>query len=225
MISTIGVALIGCAILIPPSIRPIVPSAAFAPAVLAAWGALAAILIALTITVASAAAIKTDDLVEAKSTGDARKSTSIDSHPSESITVHKSFTKDEIMRLVVIVVVGLFSVLFWMGFEQAGGTLNLFADKHTRLVFLGIKFVSSMFQAVNPLCILLFAPIFSLLWTALDRRGLGINSAAKMGLGLMLLGVGFVVMAGAEAAASRSSDHMVGPEWLTIFYLGGRTSW
>ncbi len=219
VISAIGVALIGCAITIPPAIRPLVPAAAFAPAVLTAWAALAATLIALTTAVASAGVAQTDDRRSANPGQSAAAPNPKDPHPGNSINVNKHFTKDEITRLIVIVVVGLFSVMFWMGFEQAGGTLNLFADKHTRLDFLGIKFVSSMFQAVNPLCILLFAPIFSLLWTALDRRGLGINSAAKMGYGLILLGVGFMVMAGAETAASKSSDHMVGPEWLTLFYL------
>ncbi len=218
-ISAIGALLIGCAIAIPPAIRSFVPAAAFAPIVLAAWGALAAILVAVAIAVASLGKAKADARREIKADQKPATPSQKDPYINENDSHDKSFTKDEIMRLIVIVTVGLLSVMFWMGFEQAGGTLNLFADQKTRLEFLGIKFVSSMFQAINPLFILLFAPLFSLLWTVLDRRGLGINSAAKMGLGLILLGVGFGVMAAAEGAAAGSSDRKVGPEWLTIFYL------
>jgi len=129
-------------------------------------------------------------------------------------------------RIAVIVIVGIFSIVFWMGFEQAGGTLTLFADNNTARVsprfltpLLGREFPASYFQSVNPFLIFLLAPLFSMLWTALDRTRFKINSAAKMGIGLLLLGLGFVVMAGADRAVTTSADGKVGPGWLASVYF------
>ena len=122
-------------------------------------------------------------------------------------------------RLAVILVVGLFSIVFWMGFEQAGGNLNLFAkektDRATSLVQ-GGEFPASWFQSVNSLFILALASLFSILWATLDRTRFKLSSPGKMGFGLIALGLGFVVMRGAEAA---SADGKVSPTWLVGFYF------
>jgi POT family proton-dependent oligopeptide transporter len=117
----------------------------------------------------------------------------------------------------VILIVAIFSIVFWMGFEQAGGTLTLFADQKTDRVVLGKAFPASWFQSVNPMLIFLLAPLFSMLWTALDRTRFRLTSTAKMGVGLLLLGLGFVLMAEAERIASASGK--AGPQWLATVYL------
>ncbi|CAN5631936.1 hypothetical protein BH23PLA1_BH23PLA1_10370 [soil metagenome] len=137
---------------------------------------------------------------------------------------HARFTKRHWGRITVIVIVSLFGTLFWMGFEQAGGTLNLFALERTdRSVpeplqpLAGEAFPASWYQSVNPILILLLAPLFSLLWTHLDRTRFRVNSAAKMGLGLILLGVGMAVMALAHQRSQTSP--LIGPQWLVMVYL------
>ncbi|HEX8203537.1 MAG TPA: oligopeptide:H+ symporter, partial [Isosphaeraceae bacterium] len=121
------------------------------------------------------------------------------------------FTAAQWQRIAVILIVAIFSIVFWMGFEQAGGTLTLFADEKTDRVVLGRPFPASWFQSVNPFLIFLLAPLFSMLWTALDRTRLRISSAAKMGIGLLLLGFGFMVMAQADRGVAAAGK--VGPQW------------
>jgi len=120
-------------------------------------------------------------------------------------------------RLAVILVVSLFSIVFWMGFEQAGGTLTLFAEEKTNRVLIGEKpFPAAWYQSVDPLLIIAIAPLMSLLWNRLDRTKFSLNPVAKMGLGFVLLGIGMAVMATADGLASKSR---VGPWWLVVVYF------
>ncbi len=123
----------------------------------------------------------------------------------------------QLQRVAVIFIVAIFSIVFWMGFEQAGGTLTLFADQKTDRHLMGREFPASWFQSVNPLLIFILAPLFMVLWKALDRTRYSLTSTAKMGIGLLLLGAGFVIMGRAETVANRSG--MAGPEWLGGVYL------
>ena len=94
----------------------------------------------------------------------------------------------------MIGIISLFSVVFWTGFEQSGGTLNLFADEKIDRHILGWEMPASFLQAVNPAFIIVLAPVFAILWTFLARRRFPLPSVAKQGLGLVLLGVAFGVM-------------------------------
>jgi POT family proton-dependent oligopeptide transporter len=127
------------------------------------------------------------------------------------------FTVAEWERIAVILIVAIFSIVFWMGFEQAGGTLTLFADQKTDRVVLGRAFPASWYQSVNPLLIFILAPLFSMLWTTLDRTRFRLTSTAKMGVGLLMLGLGFVVMAEAEHVSSATGK--AGPQWLAVVYF------
>ena len=91
----------------------------------------------------------------------------------------------------MIIIISLFSILFWMGFEQSGGTLNLFADEKMSRTILGYDVPASVFQAVNPVFIILLAPVFATLWTYLARRSFPLPSVAKQGLGLTSARGGF----------------------------------
>ncbi|SIN93044.1 proton-dependent oligopeptide transporter, POT family [Singulisphaera sp. GP187] len=135
---------------------------------------------------------------------------------AEVIRPTEPFTSVDIQRVLVIVIVALFSILFWMGFEQAGGTFTLFADKKTARVILGNPFPASWYQSINPLLIFILAPLFSILWTTLDRTKLALGATAKMGFGLIFLGLGFVVMSKADQRAVGGS--LVGPQWLAFVY-------
>ena len=126
---------------------------------------------------------------------------------------------DRVERRRVLVVLALFvsSALFWAGYEQAGSSLNLFAQRFTDRMVGGFEVPAGWFQAPSSLYILLFAPAFSALWIHLGRRNLDPSAPAKFAFGLLLLGLGFVVMVGAATVVA--SGRLAGPQWLLLAYL------
>ncbi|HZV97495.1 MAG TPA: peptide MFS transporter [Methylophilaceae bacterium] len=126
-------------------------------------------------------------------------------------------TAEDWHHVSYILILSIFVIFFWMGFEQAGGTMNLFADRETDRVLFGWEMPASYFQAINPLAILLLGPLMVVLWSWLDRSRYALSTAVKMALGLLLLGLGFIVLAIADAQAT--AEHKVGPQWLVIVYL------
>lgn len=121
--------------------------------------------------------------------------------------------KNEWSRIVVILVLALFNIFFWAGFEQAGGTFNLFAKAKTNLGILP----ASLFQSINPLFIVLLGAPFSLMWLNLGKRNKEPRTPVKFGLGLLLLGLGFVVMSLANSRAT--GGNLVSPLWLLTVYF------
>ena len=126
-------------------------------------------------------------------------------------------TRADWNAIVAICVVAFFVIFFWMGFEQAGGTMNLFADNRTNRHVLGYEIPASWFQSINPLVIVLLAPVFALIWTRLDTSRYAISDATKQALGMMVLGLGFVVLAIGQRRADQFGS--VGPQWLVIVYV------
>ncbi|MGF1644517.1 MAG: peptide MFS transporter [Thiotrichales bacterium] len=124
---------------------------------------------------------------------------------------------DDYKRILAIFVLGVFVVFFWMGFEQAGGTMNLFADQRTDREILGWMMPASYFQSLNPLMILLLAPIFSIVFVWMDRTRMGLSAPVKMAMGMIILGLGFVVLAIADERAAQLGQ--VSPLWLVAVYL------
>jgi POT family proton-dependent oligopeptide transporter len=123
-------------------------------------------------------------------------------------------------RLGVVVVLFIASAMFWAGFEQAGSSLNIFADRFTqRVVSLGGPFEipAGWLQMANPIFVITLAPVVAAAWLALARRGRDIPLPAKFAIGLLLLAVGFLVMAGAAVAVA--SGNKVLPTWLIATYL------
>jgi POT family proton-dependent oligopeptide transporter len=125
------------------------------------------------------------------------------------------FTSLEKKRLVVIFFLFLGAALFWSGFEQAGSALNLFAADYTDRVMLGWEVPASWLQSVNPIFIIIFAPVFGWLWLALGKWNPSLPF--KFGYGLILLGLGFLVMAWAAVYASPTEG--VSPMWLVVTYF------
>jgi POT family proton-dependent oligopeptide transporter len=130
--------------------------------------------------------------------------------------LHEPFTAEDWQRIAVIIIISLFSILFWMGFEQSGGTLNLFADEKMNRTILGYNVPASVFQAVNPVFIILLAPVFAVLWTYLARRRFPLPSVAKQGLGLTFLGVAFGLM---YLANEQSRSGRVSSFWVIGVYF------
>jgi POT family proton-dependent oligopeptide transporter len=182
--------------------------------VLGYWTALALAMVAITALVTRGGRVRSTDAPHVPAPeGLSEDAASIDQDQEDP---HAPFTRAQWERIAVILIVAIFSIVFWMGFEQAGGTLTLFADQKTNRVIFGRPFPASWYQSVNPLLIFILAPLFSMLWTALDRTRFALTSTAKMGVGLILLGLGFVVMAGAEREAASGP---AGPQWLAFVYL------
>jgi POT family proton-dependent oligopeptide transporter len=127
------------------------------------------------------------------------------------------WTPAERRQLYVIGVLFLGAALFWSQFEQAGSTLNLFADRNTRTSILGWTFPSSWFQSLNSLFIITLAPLFAWLWVWLARRGAEPSSPSKFGWGLVLVGAGFAVLVGGAVLAEQGV--MVSPMWLVVVYF------
>jgi POT family proton-dependent oligopeptide transporter len=125
------------------------------------------------------------------------------------------WTREERKQLVVITVLFAAATVFWMAYEQAGSTLNLFAERNTNNVVLGYAFPASWYQSLPPLFVILFAPVFAALWLRLGNRNP--SSPAKFTIALILLTLAFAIMIGAATVAQ--SGVRVSPMWLVVSYL------
>ncbi|HEX8363650.1 MAG TPA: peptide MFS transporter [Allosphingosinicella sp.] len=92
--------------------------------------------------------------------------------------------------------------LFWALFEQAGSSLNVFTNEHVDRHILGWEVPASMFQSINAIYIVLLGPVFAYLWLWLARRNMEPSTPAKFGLGLIQLGLGFLVLVLGAASGS-----------------------
>lgn len=133
------------------------------------------------------------------------------------ILTDKSLAKDERDRIMVIFILAFFVIFFWGAFEQAGASLTIFADRQTDRNLFGWDMPASYFQSVNPLAIIVLAPLFSSMWLKLGNRGLEPSSPKKMALGLALVSLGYVVIA--LAVYGLGAMDKVSMFWLIALYV------
>ena len=126
-------------------------------------------------------------------------------------------TSEEKKRTIALIILLMGCAMFWSGFEQSGSSLNLFADRYTRLEYSWFTIPSTWFQSVNSIFIIIFAPVFAWMWVALAKRNLNPSTPAKFGLGLVLLAIGFLVMVGASTVVVNGDP--AAPTWLILTYL------
>ena len=126
-------------------------------------------------------------------------------------------TEDEKKRLGVIFWLFILAALFWSGFEQAGSSLNLFAKDLTDRTIMDTVIPASTLQLINPLFIVLLAPVFGTMWTWLAKRNANPSIPVKFALGLFGLGAGFFVLS--WGAANATSANPVSPSWLVVTYF------
>jgi POT family proton-dependent oligopeptide transporter len=126
---------------------------------------------------------------------------------------------EERRHAVVILVLFLGSALFWSGYEQAGSSLNLFAERYTDRTLGWLHFVvpTGWFQSLNPAYIIIFAPAVAWAWVALAKRNLNPSAPAKFAIGVILMGSGFLLMAAAAAIVAGGAKVL--PTWLILTYL------
>lgn len=124
---------------------------------------------------------------------------------------------DQWSRVGVIFILAFFNVFFWAGFEQAGGTFNLFAEENTNRALGSMTVPTTWFQSINAFGIFALAPVFAVLWIFLSKIRKNPNIPAKFGFGMLLLGAGFIVMYFASQKAT--GGNLVSPLWLIGVYL------
>lgn len=117
-------------------------------------------------------------------------------------------------RVALIGVLFIGAALFWSGFEQAGTSMNLFARDYTNRMVFGWEMPAGFLQAVNPLFIIILAPVVGSFWIWLGNRNPSLG--VKFGFGLALLGVGFFVM---SWASTYVENGVVSPMWLVATYF------
>ncbi|MCY7752991.1 peptide MFS transporter [Bacillus haynesii] len=124
-------------------------------------------------------------------------------------------TSDERSRLTAYIPLFVASMMFWAIQEQGANILATYADKRTHLEFLGVQLHSSWFQSLNPLFIVVLAPVFAWIWMRLGNRQP--STPTKFSLGLILAGLSFVVMI--FPAYINGTESLANPMWLVLSFL------
>ncbi len=127
-----------------------------------------------------------------------------------------SLTATDWKRIAAIFVLFIFAALFWGAYEQAGSTLNLFAERNTDRVIFGWEMPASWLQAVQPIFVILLAPVMAWLWVRLGRREP--SSPAKFALALLFAGLAFLLLVPAASLAQSGAGVKVSPLWLVFAY-------
>ena len=126
-------------------------------------------------------------------------------------------TSEERKRIGVVFILFIFAALFWGAYEQAGSTLNLFADRYTNLGVFGYQIPSSWLQAVQPILVITLAPVLAWLWVRLGSREP--SSPAKFAIGLLAAGLAFLLLVPAGTFAQSAPGVRVSPLWLVGAYF------
>jgi len=121
-------------------------------------------------------------------------------------------------RMLLALFLIMLQLPFWALFEQAGSSLNLFTDRVVdRSVFGLFTVPAPVFQSLNAIYIFTLAPLFAWLWVALAKRGLEPNTVAKFGLGILQLGLGFIVLV--QGINMTAAAALVPVIWIFLIYL------
>jgi POT family proton-dependent oligopeptide transporter len=140
--------------------------------------------------------------------------------PSSRQTVQPSFlgfTGVEWKRLGAMAVFFVFAAVFWGAYEQAGSTLNLFADRYTETSIMGFSFPTSWFLSIQAVFVILLSPIFAWLWTALGHREP--STPAKFAFGLFFIGASFLLLLVPAFRLEAAPALRVSPFWLIGCYF------
>ena len=109
-------------------------------------------------------------------------------------------------KSTVIFTLFLFTVLFWMAFEQAGNALNIWADVNTNLKLGSFEYTAEWFQSVNPVLIFTLAPLFAMLWVWFARKTIDFSTPAKMFAAMVFMALSFLAMVGGAAAENATTS-------------------
>jgi len=104
--------------------------------------------------------------------------------PARDGPAHPPLSSDDRRGIAAIAILAFFNIFFWIAFEQAGSSMNFFAEERTGRQFLGIDFLAPYFQSVNPVAIIVLAPVFAWMWGRLAARGREPSTPVKFATGL-----------------------------------------
>lgn len=139
--------------------------------------------------------------------------------PANNKTSDSSQTGDDSnnnQQLFALVVLMLFTIPFWVCFEQAGSSLTFFAEYQTNRNFFGLEIPTGYFQSLNPLFIITLAPLVSTFWGILRSKQKEPTSVEKFTISLFLISISFVILAFAGFLAGTGK---VSPLWLVVGYF------
>ena len=126
-------------------------------------------------------------------------------------------TSNEKKNVSMLLLLFVGAAAFWSGFDQSAGSLSIFTRDYVNLTFGFFQAPVSWTQFLNPLFVVMFAPFFAYLWIYLGKRNLNPNTPIKFAIGLIFMGLGFIVMLYAVEYALISAP--VGVQWLLLTYL------
>ena len=132
--------------------------------------------------------------------------------------IGKVLNPQESRQVITVLILTVFSVVFWTLFEQAGSSINLFTDRvvDRKLDALDIEFVASNFQSLNAGFIILLAPVFAGLWVMLERRNIQLSYPFKFAMGIIQAGLGFFAL---TLGIYYADGGYVAMGWLVLTYL------
>ena len=134
------------------------------------------------------------------------------------IFIFGKLDEDEKRKMVLIFVLFLGAAFFWSGFDQGGSSFNIFAKEYTNRIILGWEYPASWLQIVNPAFVVILSPLMAYVWVFLGKKMLDPSLPFKFGLGLILMGIGFLIIAmGANTAINNES--LASAKWLLLTYL------
>lgn len=138
---------------------------------------------------------------------------------SQQSLLERGFTKKEYDRLLVLALCFIAVFAFFIAFDQAGGMMNLYTESYIDRHVFGWQIPTSIFQSVNPAFVILLGPIVPLVWARLARGPKPINAIFKMGVGNIIIGIGFLFMIGAALERHSSPVDKASLHWLINAYL------
>jgi len=122
-------------------------------------------------------------------------------------------------RMVVLILSFIIVIVFWGAYEQAGGLMNLYARDIIDRVMFGFTVPASFLQSLHAFYVILFGVPVAYFWTQWRNKGKESSSLFKMGLGTIITGLGFLLLAGAAIETSTSLDGKAAIYWMFGAYL------
>ena len=130
---------------------------------------------------------------------------------------HAPITPQDIDRMKVILIMSMFSVIFWAGFEQAGGLFTIYASDFTDRTIFGFEVAASSFQSLNAMFIIMLAPVVASVWVKMGSNEP--TSPKKFALAMVFLALGFFVMLWATMVQGGDVTVKVSMLFLVFAYL------
>ncbi|MBE0658375.1 MAG: peptide MFS transporter [Bryobacteraceae bacterium] len=127
---------------------------------------------------------------------------------------HGGLTRDEWKRILAILILFTFTIMFWAAYEQKGASLNLFAKELVRTQLGSFEFPASWLQSLTPFYVIILAPIFARMWIRMGSSQP--SSPAKFALGLAAIGIAFCILIPASALTASGK---ISPLWLVAVYF------